>query len=83
MKRHEWDNYRKKVLIPTYIDRQWCQVCGSTEALTFHHIKFRSHGGQNTLENIILLCNKCHTKAHQHPEFNEELKAIAKGRIDI
>lgn len=30
-----------------------------------HHIKFKSRGGSDTEENLILLCNICHGLIHQ------------------
>ena len=76
MKKGEWDRYRKKVLIPEYEDRMYCEVCGRTGALGFHHIVFRSQGGKNELNNIILLCHKCHEKAHRSREFRLELERM-------
>jgi len=29
-----------------------------------HHIIFRSHGGPDTMENLVTLCIHCHGKAH-------------------
>ena len=30
-----------------------------------HHIIYRSHGGTDTLENIILICALCHDRVHR------------------
>lgn len=35
-------------------------VCGSTTDLHFHHIIPTYNGGPNTVENIIILCKRCH-----------------------
>lgn len=38
-----------------------CEWCGRTDRpLQHHHIRFRSAGGGDTLENLILLCDACH-----------------------
>lgn len=45
-----------------------CEMCGrngnAVVAFHHHHIRFRSAYGSDTLENLILLCDKCHAKAH-------------------
>jgi len=46
---------------------EYCECCGKpaeTEALHLHHVKHRASGGQDTKENLILLCATCHTKVH-------------------
>lgn len=40
-----------------------CQNCGEKDGLEVHHIIQRSNGGTNKLSNLIVLCEKCHTKA--------------------
>lgn len=40
-----------------------CAVCAS-EAVDIHHIKFRSQGGGDDIENLIGLCRRCHDTAH-------------------
>lgn len=37
-----------------------CEICGSTQGLQKHHIVKRSQGGDNCLNNLILLCWECH-----------------------
>ncbi len=41
-----------------------CEECGSQEMLGKHHVVFRSHGGQWTLDNTRLLCWRCHNRKH-------------------
>ena len=36
-----------------------CEFCGK-RAVDAHHIKYRSHGGNNLLKNLIALCRNCH-----------------------
>ena len=36
-----------------------CEFCGK-RAVDAHHIKYRSHGGNNLLKNLIALCRSCH-----------------------
>ena len=41
-----------------------CQNCGVMRRLQIHHKQFRSHGGDDTKENLITLCGGCHTQLH-------------------
>ena len=48
-------------------DRFKCQfekedgtICGRTTRLTMHHIIPKSDGGPDTLENVVIWCEKCH-----------------------
>lgn len=38
-----------------------CRNKDSQPILEIHHIKYRSNGGTDTPDNLITLCNKCHT----------------------
>ena len=40
-----------------------CENCGS-QAVDIHHIKFRSQGGQDVIENLMALCRECHFEVH-------------------
>jgi 5-methylcytosine-specific restriction endonuclease McrA len=42
-----------------------CQVCGSMQNLQVHHFKFRSHSGSDVEQNLITLCEECHTRIHR------------------
>jgi len=44
-----------------------CQECGSYTEAPPHHIIFLSQGGDDTAENLITLCHKCHAAAHGIP----------------
>lgn len=41
-----------------------CQGCGTMSNLEVHHKQFRSHSGYDTEENLITLCNACHSSIH-------------------
>jgi 5-methylcytosine-specific restriction endonuclease McrA len=41
-----------------------CQHCGSRDNLHLHHQRFRSHGGPDSDENLIVLCAECHRAIH-------------------
>ena len=41
-----------------------CQACGSMQRLQVHHLRFRSHSGSDSEENLITLCSECHVQLH-------------------
>jgi 5-methylcytosine-specific restriction endonuclease McrA len=41
-----------------------CQVCGAMQHLQVHHKEFRSRSGDDSEENLITLCDRCHKLAH-------------------
>jgi hypothetical protein len=47
------------------IDSYTCRECGSKENLHVHHIKEKSKGGTNDINNLITLCNDCHKEKHK------------------
>ena len=42
-----------------------CQSCGTMANLEVHHKQFRSHSGDNSEENLITLCTRCHAGIHR------------------
>ena len=42
-----------------------CQFCGTMQRLEVHHIRFRSHSGVDSEENLITLCVNCHALVHR------------------
>ena len=47
-----------------------CKNKDSQQILEIHHIKYQSNGGTNTPNNLITLCNKCHTAPnHKQSKF--------------
>lgn len=42
-----------------------CELCSSKYRLNTHHKSYNNHGNEhNCLEDLIILCNKCHSKFH-------------------
>ena len=41
-----------------------CQNCGSLKNLEVHHQRYRGHSGEDTRDNLITLCAKCHKSHH-------------------
>ena len=45
-----------------------CQVCGTMSNLEVHHRQYRSQSGDDSEQNLITLCARCHTKLHLGPQ---------------
>jgi len=45
-------------------DNFTCQDCGIYTENPPHHKILKSRGGDDTAENLILLCQKCHAQKH-------------------
>jgi len=58
----QYDNLRNQVLRR---DGWRCQSCGTMSNLEIHHREFRSHSGDDSEQNLISLCTKCHARIHQ------------------
>ena len=41
-----------------------CFNCGSRECIEYHHIVPLKLGGTNTITNMVALCHRCHSAAH-------------------
>ena len=57
-----WSSRREAILNR---DSYTCQICGKKHTrLEVHHIIFRSQGGTDDENNLITLCEDCHSGAH-------------------
>lgn len=56
-----YSELRQRVL---HRDGWRCQACGSMRNLEVHHRQFRSRSGEDAEENLITLCNTCHSSQH-------------------
>ena len=41
-----------------------CKECKSDKSIVVHHITFLSDGGNNNSDNLVTLCEKCHSGKH-------------------
>ena len=59
---YEFSSRREAVL---HRDNYTCQCCGKKNIrLEVHHIIYRSNGGTDDENNLITLCENCHSKVH-------------------
>ena len=62
-------------------DNYTCQICGvKNTRLEVHHIKYRSQGGSDDLDNLITLCEDCHHNLHKG---KVELKVKGKKKSSL
>lgn len=70
-------------------DHHACRNCGWSHAtktandprtfLELHHIEHHADGGENTLDNLITLCNVCHDDVHRRKVSGDALLHLFKG----
>lgn len=56
-------DYKKACVAVFERDKGCCVLCGR-QGNDFHHVIFRSQGGKDVPENLVVLCRNCHDKAH-------------------
>ncbi|MBO6274925.1 MAG: HNH endonuclease [Methanobrevibacter sp.] len=68
-------NVKQAVL---YRDQYTCQICGEKNLkFEVHHIIPRNQGGTNRMDNLTVLCKKCHHKIHNGKlEFKKKVKSF-------
>jgi len=60
-----------------------CENCGKA-AVDVHHLIYKSHGGTDTIENLMALCRTCHDRVHSGLDshrFTEELIKIHLSKL--
>lgn len=66
----DWHQKRMQALIR---DRYTCQKCGSKEKLSVHHLRKWKDTKDNSLENLISLCLKCHKSVENRQDKSQGL----------
>jgi hypothetical protein len=56
--------------------------CNYTQFLDVHHLVSEAEGGTNKLDNLLVLCSKCHAAADNHEIPEEELRSWIKERTE-
>ena len=57
----EWQEMRMRVLKR---DKFMCQECGSAINVQVHHLRYPDVWGEENIDDLITLCNRCHAKVH-------------------
>ena len=55
---------KKNLKLAKKLDRDRCVICGDPNMLTTHHITSEGAGGDDSFDNLITLCFKCHRAVH-------------------
>ena len=55
--------WREKRMQRLKLDGFQCQMCGTAKNLRVHHITYENFGHE-AMEDLITLCDNCHSKAH-------------------
>ena len=54
----------RKIILSCFDDK--CKICGSNHKLNIHHIIPLALDGKNNINNITVLCEKCHRDIHRN-----------------
>jgi 5-methylcytosine-specific restriction endonuclease McrA len=46
-------------------DSGCCVLCGR-KGESIHHCLYKSYGGNNTAQNLVVVCNDCHRRIHSN-----------------
>jgi 5-methylcytosine-specific restriction endonuclease McrA len=63
--RKKAENWREVSVLVKARDKGKCRLCGK-RGTDLHHIEFRSRGGKDVPENLILVCRFDHESLHGH-----------------
>jgi len=61
LKSPEWASIRKQV----HERDRTCRICFSEENLHCHHWKYSSNWNNDSSDNVILMCEECHSTHHE------------------
>jgi len=75
----EWKKKRKIILERA---NYRCQVCDSNKNLHVHHRTYENIYNEN-IDDLTLLCGKCHKQFHNMDKILELLKAFINNRLEI
>ena len=50
-----------------------CRFCGVTSNLHVHHVRYRSEGGEDAMENLITLCGDHHAIVHSNKNLYQNI----------
>lgn len=59
----EWQTTKERILLKR---GKRCQVCGSQEEIHIHHLTYERLGCEKD-EDLMVLCEPCHTKEYLSP----------------
>lgn len=63
------------------VDNYTCVVCKSKSKLQVHHITYKSLYGEDVLNDLMTVCNKCHERIHGIKKKKKKNKLLKVKRI--
>lgn len=78
----EWLNLQRQVFERDNFKCRNCNGRSKDFELHAHHIKDRTKGGEDSLENLVTLCKTCHVQYHQGKIFLKIGKHKYRGKLD-
>ena len=62
------ESYRRVCAVVDARDGETCRCCGVWvgQCRHHHHIVYRSQRGTDSLDNLLVLCPRCHDAVHRH-----------------
>lgn len=74
----KWKKIREQVL---QRDNNKCTICGASDNLIIHHVSYDNLGNEK-IEDLTTVCEKCHTKIHSTKNWNKSKNKVNKKEID-
>lgn len=78
--RKNWKNYQEYLKSPEWAiikaevkkrDSSTCQLCADEENIHCHHWRYPKDWNDDSLDNVLVVCEKCHTRAHIWLDFDD------------
>ena len=79
-KRGEYEQtpeWRQRQQLKIKIANNKCEKCNSHNKLQVHHLSYE-HYGDESINELIVLCKKCHTIAHGRNKNHNRISSVAK-----
>ena len=66
----------KELALAVFTRDQWkCRHCNDRNGVHPHHVIYKSHGGEDAMDNLVTICAGCHRAHH-----DGKLKITAGGK---
>lgn len=61
---------KDKIIYKQIVEEQpYCKLCGRSDNLHIHHIRYGACGRKTYIGNLIRLCIHCHQKVHSNKKY--------------
>jgi len=66
------EHWKKTRMKRMKIDHFHCIICKKKRHLNVHHLSYKNIGKESVLNDLITICQDCHSKEHQLPTVTRE-----------